>query len=316
MKPTIQAHNLKLIDISSTTATITWERGDGDFSIVTIAPEVEKDNTTPGVTQSVTNTFLNPDVCSQRQFFPGKYLKNLSCPQESDSDVKPIGTAEFIAPKESLPIDGNCYNANQIFGMGDELFGTERIEYGSPAIEDVIETGEKTNTYVVFNGTASSVTILNLDPSTAYYITVYEGNKPNCDYNIDLESNKGKIVTNYKKSMGTIDFTVRDCRTRRPVVAMIYIRDIRGNLRFAGSTDLEGKLTTSLLELGGYTVEVVADNYHKFKMNGVYIKNQAKINVSRLHLMRIDAALNRIPFYHRRPEEVRILDYTIEMTRI
>lgn len=314
MKPEEQASNLKLTDISSTTATIEWENGDGDFRIVTIAPEVEK-GSDGGATESNTsdNTFLNPDICSQRQFFPGKYLRQLKCPQKEESDKNILSDAEFIAPKESLPIDGTCYNANMVFGLGDELKGTERVEFGSPVQEDIIITGEETDTHVVYSGTGSSVTILGLIPSTGYYVSVFEANKPICKYN--HESNRSKIITNYKKSMGSIDFTIRDCRTQRAVVAMIYIRDIMGNLRFVGSSDLNGSCQTDLLELGGYTVEIVADNYHRTFLRNVYIKEKPDVEVSKLHLMRIDAALNRIPIFHKRPDTVRILDYTIEMQR-
>ena len=64
---------------------------------------------------------------------------------------------------KSVPSDGTEYNANTIFGQGDQVISGD---------------------FVVYNGTGSSVNITNCNPNNTYYFKVYEynGYKQTCTY--------------------------------------------------------------------------------------------------------------------------------------
>jgi hypothetical protein len=64
---------------------------------------------------------------------------------------------------KSAPSDGTEYNANTVFGQGDQVISGD---------------------FVVYNGTGSSVNITNCNPNNTYYFKVYEynGYKQTCTY--------------------------------------------------------------------------------------------------------------------------------------
>jgi hypothetical protein len=54
-----------------------------------------------------------------------------------------------------LPINGTTYNANQIYGLGDQILG---------------------GGYVVYNGTSTSIVVMGLMSQTTYYFKYFEYN--------------------------------------------------------------------------------------------------------------------------------------------
>ncbi len=64
---------------------------------------------------------------------------------------------------KSAPSDGTEYNANTVFGQGDQVISGD---------------------FVVYNGTGSSVSVTNCNPNNTYYFKVYEynGYKQTCTY--------------------------------------------------------------------------------------------------------------------------------------
>ena len=79
------------------------------------------------------------------------------------------GDAELVLMKEGSPVDadpvsGNTYNANSVFGNGDQI---------------------GTGNFVVYDGTAGTVTVTGLNPSTTYYVAVYTYNSADHCYNVN-----------------------------------------------------------------------------------------------------------------------------------
>jgi len=74
------------------------------------------------------------------------------------------------------PTDGVAYNANSVFGSGDQL-----------------NAGE----YIVYNGSGGNVSISGLTDNTTYFITVfgYNGNTANCDENYLTGGNSTSFTT-------------------------------------------------------------------------------------------------------------------------
>lgn len=75
---------------------------------------------------------------------------------ESGTGDKRIVVAKENGTITDFPMDGSSYNANSEFGMGDDLGN---------------------NSYVVYDGKESNVTVTNLEPNTSYSFRVFDYNE-------------------------------------------------------------------------------------------------------------------------------------------
>lgn len=315
MRPSIQASNIRFCDIHSNSMTVKWDNGNGDRRVVIITPEKlvydnepKEDPIDNGVTfgdYGYCSTANNPDPMEVRQNFPGYYpgykgggeiggACGCGC---GDCSSKCNVNISYVSPDEALPIDGKLYKPNISYGDGDELFITNRgvtSSYNgtcpspspspspSPGYEWIIETDEKNGSFVVYEGTGSEVTILNLKPETGYYISVYEFDEECTEYL--HEPNSKSIITSCKVDTSKITINVTDCRTCRPVVSMVEIIDKCGKVRSIGSTDRCGKYVSIPLEVAsGYKIKVTAPNYDDYFINNIYIQPQANLRRSEIH---------------------------------
>jgi hypothetical protein len=304
MKPAIQASNIQFCNIRSISATINWDNGDGDRRIVVITPEkiiVDTTSTEGGGSTSsfgdngYNSTPENPDPNEVRQYFPGHYPASYY--ETDDDNGTSCSSTTYLAPDESLPIDGDIYRPSIFYGEGDQLFITSRGVTSSdptlcpnpspspspqPEYELITATSSQNGAYVVYEGTASQTTVLGLDPEKGYYVSVFEFNEECIEYLV--EANSRSFVTSCKQETSIITLNVTDCRTCRPIVAMVEIYNKSGALVDIGSTDQCGLYKSSDLETcQGYKVKVIAPNYDEYIIRNAYIKERPDPTRSDLH---------------------------------
>ena len=315
MKPAIQAANIRFCDHKSNAVTVKWDNGDGDRRIVVVTPEkvvqTPVDTEPTGSTSSfgdngICSTANNPDPLEQRSSWPeyqGLNSVGNGCCNCQDGGCGCGGSKKcnvnetFVAPDEALPLDGTTYKPNLAYGNGDELYVTVRgvtssdptlcpgpspSPSPSPGYEWIIPTTMTNGSFVVYEGTGNEVTVLNLEPETGYYVSVYEFNEECTEYL--HEPNSRMVITSCEVETAKITINVSDCRTCRAIVAMVEIRDKCGKLADIGSTDACGYYQSRKLETGmGYTIKVIAANYDEYTINNAYIKPRGDLKKSQLH---------------------------------
>lgn len=339
MRPAIQSSNIRFCNIKSNAVTIKWDNGDGERRIVVITPERVVNNKNGGVSNGSSNgssydygdngyvsTFENPDPLEVRQNFPGHY------PGYKDdwfnfnsNNLNSCDSTSYLSPLESLPIDGNLYKPSIIFGSGDELSITSRGATSSdpslcpspspspsPSYEIIEDTGNKNETFVVYEGIGDEVTVLNLKPETGYYVGIFEFNTTDCIEYLH-EPNWTKLITSCKVETGYITFSVTDCRTCRPIVSIIEITDKHGRISDLGSTNSCGEYKSNKLETSrGYKIKVCAPNYDDYIINNVFIQPRPDLRRSELH-PNWTQGTKILPFYSTPNDEKNTNHYDVKL---
>jgi hypothetical protein len=251
-----------------------------------------------------TSTFLNPDVEEVRHNFPGytpldelTYYRNL---ESNNGGATCNPNLVYSPPYDTLPVDGIVYTANSLYTQGSQL---------------LTELGEENGSYVVYDGIGNAVTILGLIPETTYYIKVYEYNintTTNETYYLTTDTLQTPITTSCYKEKGNICFTITDCKTCKPIVAMVSIIGKCGNVLSYGSSDVCGFHRTLDLEIGSYRVEIVAANYSDYILNNVYIQGAPPVEVSTLHPDNTRRSVS-VMQYNVFPDEINDNNYIIKM---
>lgn len=336
MRPAIQASNIRFCNIKSNAATIKWNNGDGDRRIVVITPEkkVNSEETIKNGNSSThqfgdndyESTSENPDPLEVRQSWPGHYPGyKADWMNFNTSNISNCNNTSFISPKEALPIDNNLYKPSIIFGKGDELNITSRGSTSSnpslcpspspspsPSYEIIEDTGDKNDSFIIYEGTGEETTVLNLEPETGYYVGVFEFNVGDCIEYLH-EPNWTKVITSCEVETGNITFKVSDCRTCRPIVAIIEVTDKQGKVSDIGSTDMCGEYKTNNLETSrGYKIKVCAPNRDDYILNNVFIQPRPDLRKSELH-PNWTQGTKILPFYNTPNSDKNTNHYDVKM---